>query len=275
MRVLSSGKIRTEGSVREISQDTKTSEYITAAEITGITVHRTVESSGAIWEMRDLAWHELWLPPVVSVLGGAVEIMKCAGFSWGHYNTTMNNGPIVPTVSVCLCVSRELNTIDSPVLTGKKYVRYTRFEAFLRNSMSRDLKHNLILWGHLNIEMIRNILGRSGSSRRRVPRRSQHSASDRMRIVDYSSTPKIPNPPPPPQQQMTVISSLAYSISNNRWNKKWNSLNSLALGDILYLNVFFGFHSNELLVISVRQGETRQSEYLFARGIRIIKTFGL
>lgn len=48
MRVLSSGKIRIEGSVREISQDTKTSEYITAAEITGITVHRTVESSGAI-----------------------------------------------------------------------------------------------------------------------------------------------------------------------------------------------------------------------------------
>lgn len=177
MRVLSSGKIRTEGSVREISQDTKPSEYITAAEITGITVHRTVESSGAIWEMRDLAWHELWLPPVVSVLGGAVEIMKCAGFSRGHYNTTMNNGPIVPTVSVCLCVRRELNTIDSPVrsdlfLTGNKYVRYTRFEAFLRNSMSRDLKHNLILWGHLINEMIRNIFGRSGSSRRRVPQRA-------------------------------------------------------------------------------------------------------
>lgn len=133
-----------------------------------------------------------------------MEIMKCAGFSRGHYNTTMNNGPIVPTVSVCLCVSRELNTIDSPVrsdpfLTGKKYVRYTRFEAFLRNSISRDLKHNLILWGHLINEMIRNIFGRSGSYRRRVPRRSQHSASDRMRIVDYSSTPKSPyslHPPP-------------------------------------------------------------------------------
>lgn len=112
----------------------------------------------------------------------------------------MNNGPIVPTVSVCLCVSRELNTIDSPpvsdlFLTGKKYVRYTRLEAFLLNSMSRDLKHNLILWGHLINKMIRNIFGRSGSSRRQVPRR--------------------------------------FSI---------------------------------LL---------RQSEYLFARGIRIIKTFGL
>lgn len=79
-----------------------------------------------------------------------------------------------------------------------QYVRYTRFETFLRNSMSRDLKHNLILWGHLINEMIRNIFGRSVSSRRRIPRRSQHSASDRMRIVDYSSTPKIPDPPQPP-----------------------------------------------------------------------------
>lgn len=70
---------------------------------------------------------------------GGVGARWCCGDNevcWVLQGSLQHNYEQWSNCSYVECVSRELNTIDSPVrsdpfLTGKKYVRYSRFEAFL------------------------------------------------------------------------------------------------------------------------------------------------